>query len=330
MSHHHLSATHREILERMLSLGKSIRSIAKILGYSAAGICKEIQRNKNVKGLYTASAAQYKADFRRHKASKKKSRQSVENLLYIKEKLKLLWSPEQISGRMRVEELNLCVSFSTIYRWIEQDSKWGKKRKPLSGYAQYLRSKSKRRQRKSLGYTVCKSIPDLPRIEERGEDKSFGHWECDLVHGYNRSGYLLTVVERSLGITFIAYCCRKNTESVNKAMTAVFSKIPPMYCKSTTYDRGKEFYGFKEIEKKFGCKSYFCSPHAPYEKGLNENTNGLLRQYFPRGKDFSTITSEDMKKAMISLNHRPRKKFSYKTAVEMMRERSITGVSTFI
>ena len=171
---------------------------------------------------------------------------------------------------MKLEGKKTSVSFSTICRCIAEASKWGKKRKPLSGFAQYLRSKAKRRQRKSLGRTNWKSIPYLTGITERTNDKSFGHGECDLIYGYNRSDYLLSVVELSLGLAFIAFCRKKDVESVNSALTEFFTKIPAKYCKSTTHDRRKEFYGFKEIDKKFGFKSYFCNPHAPYEKGLNE------------------------------------------------------------
>lgn len=328
MGQSHLTQSHREILVRLLEQGYSQRKMANILGYSQATISKEFKRNKNYEGIYLVKTAQYKATLRRQQASRKTKKQYADVVSYVQTALKQFWSPEQIAGRMDYEGSNLAVCFATIYRWLKKGS-YAKKGTVFTKYARYLRIKGHckswgKSKRSSRGETV-----ELPNIALRIDDGYFGHWECDLVHGFNRSGYLLTVVERQTGLLYIALCKQKSVAEVNKGLIDIFSKIPKRFVKTLTFDRGKEFYGYKEIEKQLSVKCYFCNAYSPYEKGLNENTNGLLRQFFPRTRAFDTITEDEMLRAVKFLNHRPKKKFDYKSTVEVVKESGLTEVITF-
>ena len=328
MGQKHFTLVHRELLANLLKSGHSKREIARTLGYSETTIYKELRRNKNCEGKYAPSTAQYKADERRRKA-RRCHKQTDFIVEYVTAHLVKFWSPEQIAGRMRREMLPETVSFKTIYRWIKSGS-YASKATVFTGFSKYLRIKSAG---KALGRRVTparQGFKDLPGIEDRPADTTFGHWEVDLIHGHNRSGYILSAVERSTGFLALGYCRKRDIPSVYAAMEHIFKNSFPCYRRSVTYDRGKEFYGYKEIEEQFGFKSYFCRPNSPQDKALNENTNGLLRQFFPRRMNFSTLTDENLAQAARLINGRPRKKFGFKTTVEVLVERGLRDVLTFV
>ena len=328
MGQKHLTLVHRELLVNLSEAGISKRAIARILGYSETTIYKELRRNKNCEGKYVAATAQHKADERRRKA-RRCHKQTAFIVEYVTAHLAKFWSPEQIAGRMRREMLPETVCFKTIYRWVKNGS-YSSRPTVFTGYAKYLRIKSAG---KSLGRRATparQGFKDLPGIETRPEDSSFGCWEADLIHGHNRSGYILSMVERSTGFLALCYCVKKDISSVNMAIEHIFKNSYSCYRRSITYDRGKEFYGYKEIEEKLGFKSYFCRPNSPQDKALNENTNGLLRQFFPRRMNFRTLTGENLAQAARLINDRPRKKFGFKTTVEVLVERGLWDVLTFV
>ena len=327
MGHQHITLCHRKIIARLLRQNYSIRGIAKILGYSASAICKEIKRNRNYRGDYLPESAHWKAKQRKRRRNKPR-KQNDFLVGYVQNKLNLYWSPEQISGRLCREnptDKEKRISFKTIYRWLHQGS-YSKRSTVFTGYARKLRLK---RMGKSWGEKRSPTLP-LPGIELRGETSGFGHWECDLVHGRNRSGYILTLVDRSSGYLLASPCRKKEMAEVNAGMCRLLGDLPPGLRLTATCDRGKEFYGFGELEATLGIRSYFCNPGSPHEKGLNEQTNGLLRQFFPRRMDFSTLDAAKVNWAVALINHRPRKKFGYKTTVEILRERGLEKVLTFI
>lgn len=328
MSQSHLTQTHRQILANLLDQGHSQRAMAAILGYSQATISKELKRNKNCKGIYVVKTAQYKANLRRQQASRKPKKQHSEVVSCVKKCLERFWSPEQIAGRMKLDDSATKICFATIYRWLTKGS-YAKKGTTFTGYARFLRIKGRG---KSWGKSKSSSrgeAIELPNISLRVDDGSFGNWECDLVQGFNHSGYLLTVVERQTGLLYIALCKQKSVSEVNKGLIEIFSKLPKQFVKTLTFDRGKEFYGYKEIEKELNVECFFCNAYSPHEKGLNENTNGLLRQFFPRNLLFDSITKEQMLRAVTLLNHRPRKKYHYKSTVEVLRENGLDEMITF-
>ena len=328
MGQKHLTKPHREIIEKLRGIF-SIRAIASLLGYSPAAISKEIRRNSNKNGTYDAEAAQRRADWRATK-DKNANKRTPFLLAYVQEKLRAYWSPEQISGRLKQEfrddpERN--ISFRSIYRWIAKDSRKSEKRRPLMGYIRYLRHK---RAGKRLTHGKKISKPQLPSITLRPVEDCHGHWECDLVHGKNGSGFILTAVERKSGFLMATSCASRASKEVASAIEELFSCVPAKFFKSITYDQGKEFFNYKQIEEHFGTASYFCHAGCPGERGLNEQTNGLLRQFFPRFRSFKGVERSEIERAVALINHRPRKKFGYKTTVENMKEDGVFFVSTFV
>ena len=195
------------------------------------------------------------------------------------------------------------------------------------GYIRYLRHK---RAGKRLTHGREVSKPQLPSITSRPVDNCHGHWECDLVHGKNGSGFILTAVERKSGFLMATYCARRTSQDVSAALKELFSCVPKRFFKSITYDQGKEFFNYQQIDEYFGTASYFCHAGCPGERGLNEQTNGLLRQFFPRFRSFKGLEKSEIERAVALINHRPRKKFSYKTTVEKMKEDGVFFVSTFV
>ena len=328
MGQKHLTKTHREIIERLLG-EKSLRSIADLLGYSPAAISKEIRRNANKNGRYDAQAAQRRADWRASK-DKNAGKRTAFLTAYVQEGLRNYWSPEQIAGRLRQEfpeDPARHISFKSIYRWISKDSRQYEKGRPLRGFGRYLRHKGPG---KRLVHDKKTRIFALPCISSRPEEDCYGHWECDLLHGNRKSGYIITAVERKSGFLMATYSADRSSAVVAAGIKQLFSRVPAWFFKSITYDQGKEFFNDKQIDQHFGTASYFCHAGCPGERGLNEQTNGLLRQFFPRTRNFRGLGEHEIARAVAFINHRPRKKFGYKTTVEKMREDGVFFVSTFV
>lgn len=332
MGRNHLSAGHRDTLARLFAKGLSARKISELVGYSPATISRERRRNSDGRGNYNAEQAQQKAERRRRRSSCRPKKQTEYIVAHIKEKLEQYWSPEQIVGRFRYEnpdgQKNF-VCFKTIYRWLREGSHH-KKGTTFTGFAKYLRIKAPGKSLVAKTARTRRGLPDLPSIEERGNANDFGHWECDLIHGHCRSGYILTAVERNTGTVFAHHCPKKDISSVNAALAGLFSLFPRDYLQSVTYDRGKEFYGYRAMEELLGWTSWFCHPNSPQDKALNENTNGLLRQFFPRRMNFANLSHNEITRAVALINNRPRKKFKFKTTVEVLRERGLERVLTFV
>lgn len=337
MGHRQLNREKREIIERLVTQQFSIRAIAGILGYSPSAICQEIKRNsRHIEGrsVYTSDAAQRKAELRRRRRTTR-----IPDLVvnYTAEKLRCYWSPEQIQGRLKVEypdQPEMRISFKTIYRWIQQSRYY---RSPLGTkvlYTKYLRLKRAGKRLRSTvpetrGYRRClPSIDDRP--ERVGSKKEFGHWEGDLVNGYRGKGNAVTMVEISTGYLVATYCENKKKEVVAESLIAAFDGLPTQCVKSITLDRGSEFSAYPEVQKRLGCDIYFCHPQSPNERALNEQTNGLLRQFYPKRKTSHFSDPEKLKWAVDLINHRPRKKFGYRTTWEIIKERGLADVFSLV
>ena len=260
MGQKHLTKTHREIIERLLGK-KSLRCIAALLGYSPAAISRELKRNANKNGRYDADAAQRRADWRASK-DKNAGKRTPFLTAYTQEKLAAYWSPEQIAGRLRLDfpdEPEKHISFKTIYRWLAKDSRQYDKGRPLRGYLRYLRHKGPG---KRLVHDKKRIALPLPCITSRPEEDCYGHWECDTVHGNRKSGYIVTAVERKSGFFMAGYSASRSSSDVAAAIEQMFSKVPAGFFKSITYDQGKEFFNYKQIDKRFGTASYFCREYC--------------------------------------------------------------------
>lgn len=338
MGHKHFTLDKREILQRLLEQGHSIRSCARILGYSPSAVSREVRkgtRDLDGRGKYDHQRSHSRTMWHRRRASRKGKHFDPAVLDYVRQGLEQYWSPEQICNRMRLdfpENDGMRISFKTIYRWLEQGVKI-KSSHPWRGYSRYLRLKRRGKTFSRSGSDTRGRRDDLPCIEDRPEVVSrrsrFGDWECDLLRGFRGQGYLVTLVERSLGLLLAQPCQDKSPDSVNQAILAAFKGFPLRRIKTITVDRGTEFYGYEQLQQELKAKVFFCHPYCPGERGQNEQVNGLLRQFFPKRKQLSGVSSEKIHWAVALINNRPKKKFNYRTTRELIKQSGLYDVLTF-
>ena len=313
-AYQHFNIREREKLLELKSKGKSYREIGRELKRCHSSIIREIRRNQN-EIEYSPSEAE-KQYIQRRKSSVKKCiiESNPELREYIEFKLEEEWLPDEISNRAKLENLHE-VSTSTIYRGIEKGIIKIDKEK-------YLKFKGRKKKEKTAEKRG--QIPERKFIEERSEKannrEEAGHWEADLVISKGRKNGLLTLLDRKSRFPIVVKVENKAKETITKAINKIFSMLPKNRVKSLTVDNGKEFAGFKEIEKEQRIEVYFCNPYSPWEKGSNENFNGILRQYYPKGTDFSEIPLNEIERIVKLIRNRPRKVLGYKTANEIFWE----------
>jgi IS30 family transposase len=324
MSHQQLTITEREVIAEMKFAGHKNCEIAAKLSRSPSTISRELKRNLNSRQKYSASQADRKSK-RRRKESKLPWKLHCGPLReFVIDKLRKDWSPEQIAGQLPKlfpSDKKMRVSIESIYVWVRGN-------KSIGGtlYKHLRRSGKKRRKRYGSG-GVRGQIANRKSIDQRpvsaNNRSRFGHWESDTVEGKKGTGYLVTHVERKTGFLIASYLPDKKSETLNAESVQAFSTIPSELTRTLTTDNGKEFAGHESLEKSLACSIYFADPYSPWQRGQNENTNGLLRQYFPKGSDFSKLTCEQVRQAVCSLNHRPRKKYQFKTPHELLNPKII-------
>ena len=305
-SYSQLSQEERYFFSSSLARGHSIPSIAKELDRPPCTLYRELARNRRPSGCYAAVVAHSYATARRRR-SRRGPHLPPEFILLIWEMLSRRWSPDQVSNFLVREGLP-SVSFQTIYRWIRKDRRRG------GSLYKALRIMPKRR-RKRYGSDDSRGVlrgkrniserPDI--INTRSE---FGHWEGDTVMGKDRHQCILTLVERKTGITRMAKIRNRTAALTAKAVIAIIEREPWLF-KTITFDNGTEFHSYKDIEKATGVICYFANPHHPWERGCNENLNGLLRQYIPKGTTLNYIGNTKIQKICDDLNTRPRKRLNY-------------------
>ena len=300
----------RIYIEVMKYERKSLRFMAARLGFHVSTIVRELKRGNTSK--YNDFCWGYRADLsegRRRKACAKRGRRpklTGELLQSVLETLNLEWSPEQISAHLRGE-----VSYETIYRYLKRDRE--------AGGNLYLKLRHGHRRRKKrfsvprvrVDLVNKKSIEDRPAVINRRE--RIGDWERDLMFGDSRSSALLTIVDRKTLYTIIRKVESKSPEEIRRHTVEALSKVR---CKSITNDNGFEFRAHEQESKDLGVPIYFTHPYSSWEKGTNENTNGLIRQYFKRSTSMKEFTNEDAKKIEDKLNSRPRKKLGFRTPTQ--------------
>lgn len=310
---HHLTAQERDKIALWRAKQVSIRKIAQRLHRSHSSIVAELKRNRFGEH-YVAIHAQAKAAQRRSLAGRRTPLKDTKTFSYVLSKLKLGWSPEQIAGRLAVETGHTVISHETIYQYIYAEEN---KHKNLW---EYLPRKQKRRRKKYGRKSLRGQIPDRVSIHTRPEEvagrKVAGHWEGDSVEGKNHKGGIHTQVERKTRVLLAAKIDNLTSEETLKAQRYLFEWLPPHLKKSTTVDNGKEFYQHHSFE----LPVYFADPYSSFQRGTNENTNGLLRRYFPKKTDFATITQEDINEVVQELNNRPRMCLHFRTPVEEFRK----------
>ena len=319
MSYHHFTPLEREALERLIRLGKTKKEIAEILGRHRGTIRRELLRNRDLDGKYKCAIASVFYWDRRKRCYVKSKLGDEALMLRVQDELKEKWSPEQIAGRWRVvaypKDPSHWISHESIYRYIRADKAAGGK------LYLHLRRGHKRFNPKAKAGCDMGRIKNRKSIEERpgevAERIEVGHWEADTVKLNGEDGQcMVTAVERSIGILFGGRMPDNSAQSMNEALTRALAPVPEKLRRTLTVDNGKEFAWFAQLETTLGIQVYFAHPYSAWERGLNENTNGLLRQYFPKKKNLGTLTDEEIQYAINALNNRPRKRLNYQTPLE--------------
>ena len=314
-----LTLPEREEISRGIAAHRSARSMARLLGHSPSTVSREIRRNGGY-DRYRAALADEKAWARARRPKRCKLAHSPRLRQTVASKLRLNWSPEQIAGwlkRAHPEDESCRVSHETIYRSLFVQAR-GVLKKELLGH---LRSKRTIRRSKRAGLNGDRrgQIKDIVSIRQRpaaAEDRAVpGHWEGDLLSG-SRNSYIATLVERHTRYVMLAKVANKDTQTVVAALIKQANKLPDELFKSLTWDRGKELADHRRFTLATNIDVYFCDPQSPWQRGSNENTNGLLRQYFPKGTDLSGYSQAHLNKVARQLNERPRETLKYETPAE--------------
>ena len=313
-SYNHFTIEERCCLREYYVKGKSYREIAKLLGRNVSSVSRELRRNctfyRDVPRYYPYTA-QKKSNLRnsyRH--------QGVfwdrKVLDYIEEKLSLTWSPEQIANSSREFKLP---SFKTVYRWLYEGY-------ICNGNVKVLRKKGKTRKRLGNGgrFTTGKSI--RKRDKSVYKRKEFGHWEVDtVVSGRGKTkACFATIAERKTRYYIAVKIPNRTGQEMAKAIISELSKLPKGAVKTITCDRGSEFSEWREIEQKLNCNMYFADPYCAWQKGTNENLNGLLREFYPKGRNLERVSEKTLKKNLALINARPRKVLHFQKPIDLFNE----------
>src|SRR5471030_3402368 len=319
----HLTPQDRAVVMLMRDDQCSIRSIAKRLCRSASTISRELKR-ADAAGVYDANHAQTQALARRVKP-RKVPKLHVHSTMFIvvRHLLNLRWSPQQIAGRLKSmwpNDSTETVSHETIYNAIYLHPRGELKRELIA----CLRHHNQVRKPRRRGVDRRGQIKDMQSIHIRPpeiEDRLIpGHWEGDLIKGEGNRSSVGTLVERTTRFVVLAKMDNAGTRSVIDSFSAVLNRQPAELRKSMTYDQGREMHGHKILTERTGVQIYFADPHSPWQRGSNENTNGLLRQYMPKGSDLSIYSQEELDAIALSLNTRPRQTLGWKSPLVVYSE----------
>lgn len=308
----HLTFIDRAVLYRMQHAKKSIAEIARTLGRHRSTIYRELDRNTGRRG-YRPGQAQRLAKERREACRRptKLSHRPLEH--YVTEKLKQKWSPEQIAGRIGhdLPRQPACrVSDQTIYNWLTQQA---------PQLRVHLRQGSRRSQSETQGQLKdCVSIAGRPQVVN--SKRRYGDWEGDTVVSPGRRSGIVTMVERKSQYLRVRKTASLKSADTMRAACRGLKDLPKSLRRTMTVDNGKEFAEHRQLTNQLGTEVYFAAPYASWQRGLNENTNGLLRQFFPKGTDFSRISHNELARVERLLNERPRKSLGYKTPHEVLRK----------
>ncbi|MEJ8318106.1 IS30 family transposase, partial [Pseudomonas oryzihabitans] len=315
-----LTLVEREEISRAVAVGLSIREIATRLERAPSTISREINRNGSRRS-YRASQAEQAAWERARRPKHCKLAQSPKLAQLVAEKLQIQWSPEQIAGWLKrtYSDSAYQVSHETIYRSLYIQARGALKKELLE---HLRRSRAMRRSRHHTQKTANHGrISDTLSISERPamvEDRAVpGHWEGDLLCG-SKNSQIATLVERHSRYVMLVRVAGKDTQTVVSALIENALRLPQELYRSLTWDRGKEMAAHKRFTLATDIQVYFCDPQNPWQRGTNENTNGLLRQYFPKGTDLSLYSQDELDDVARQLNERPRKTLGYSTPAECL------------
>ncbi len=314
----HLSQEEREIIANLLSEGSSLGDIAKAVGRNKGTISRELKRNcPPERRRYVPCRAHARANERKTNANTHARLTNALVRQYVKDGLAEGWSPEQISGRIRIDHPGQSIHHEAIYQYI-----YHPQNSDRLELIQLLRRAHKKRRNKSIGRKVRKTkIPGRIPIDARPKSvesrRYAGHWEGDSLISRKSKVALNTLVERKSRLVLITKLSRKSADETNKAIIDRLKSFPAKGRQTLTLDNGTENAKHEKLSAKLGIRCYFARPYASWERGANENANGLIRWYLPKGTDFRTITPEQIARVEHLLNNRPRKCLGYKTPLEV-------------
>lgn len=319
----------REQLMVAFAQGNSIRASARILKRDHSCIVRELKKTRSTRLTYSAITADIYARKQKKVSRRPKKIQSNELLqTYIHTKLKQRWSPEQIAQtlkRIYGDDTTMQISHESIYTYLYTLPR-GELRKEL---IRYLRQGAKGRQRRKRDTDERGKISNMVSIHERPKEVESrtvpGHWESDLIIGKNHGSAIGTLVERTTRATILVPLKAKDAETVRKEFAKVVKRLPKEMCRSITHDRGTEMHQHQLFTKQTKVQIYFADPQSPWQRGTNENTNGLIRQFFPKGTDFNLVSKKELKQVQNMLNDRPRKTLHWKTPNEVFEELLVNG-----
>lgn len=316
MNYTQLTRGQRYQISILLKAGHKQTSIAALVACHKSTISRELRRNCGPRGYYPLSAD--KAAHKRHREAYQ-PRITAETWQQVELLLGQQWSPEQIAGRLKLEQ-QPTVSHERIYLYIYADKRRG------GTLHSHLRSQKKQRKRYS-GYIRRGQIPNRVSIDERptivASKGRFGDWEADTIIGARHKGGILSIVERKSKLTRLRKLATKAAAEMKYACVALLAPLAARV-HTITVDNGKEFCDHKHIAARLEARIYFAHPYASWERGLNENTNGLVRQYFPKKYEFARISDKDLQQVEDLLNNRPRKTLGYRTPNEVFfKEHSV-------
>ena len=317
--YHHLTKDQRCQLEALKNSGESTDRIATQLGVHRSALYRELKRNEGLQN-YRYQDAHEQATKRKQAVANHGLKLTTEMIAVIEGKLKLQWSPEQISGWLKKHSGDKTVSHETIYKHV-----WENKRQGGTLY-QELRHCGKKYNKRGSGKAGRGCIPGRIDIAERpvivDEKKRLGDWEIDTIIGKEHKGAIVSMVDRHSKLTFLAKVHRKTAQEVKEALVQRLGDVAD--CVHTlTSDNGKEFTLHQEIAARLGASMYFARPYHSWERGLNEHTNGLVRQYLPKNKRLDVVSHEVVEEIENLLNNRPRKVLQFSTPIEVFNQRRI-------
>lgn len=328
----HLTLQDRIVIGIRYKDGASLHRIAKEVGHSASSVCREIDgKPSRGVGKYQAHVSHQKSLNRR--LGKKPNRLKNEIIrAYVKEKMNIGWSPEQISLRLSIDHKGQSISYEAIYQFVYAQVKRGGNGKVKEGCQDlrpYLVRRHKRRQRKGFRQAQKADKPVLPSIEGRpavvGQRSRIGDWEDDTIVSRQSSDRLKTINERVSGIVLIGKMKDGTIAESNRVVENRLGAIPENIRKTLTRDRGTENLGYQELQEKLNIDCYFARAYCSQDRGSNENTNGLIRRFFPKKTDFAKVSDEQINRVEYLLNTRPRKRHGGRTPLEILLKR--TGVA---
>lgn len=309
--YHHLTQDIRCQIYTLLQTGTSLKEIAKKLKFHQSTISREIRRNSGKRG-YRYKQAHQKAESRRRNESTKVKKMVPKLVSTIKDMLKKKFSPEQISGRLKLEK-KASISHESIYQFIWQDKKDG------GSLYKFLRRAGRKYHQRGSSLAGRGCIPDRVDISKRPAivegNTQLGHFEADSVVGGKHCGALITIVERKTKLLLMRYVSSTKAEETAQAMIDLLTPIK-RFVKTITSDNGKEFSQHKRVSKALKSRFFFAEPYKSWQRGLNENTNGLIRKRFPKGTRFTKKMIPDIINSMHNINSRPRKSLKYRTPYE--------------